>query len=90
MNDEPPPSKPRPHNYSLFPFLLTLTTTAMVAWSMFNAFSYDLPVGNQRVLDVLMGNVMAVWFQSMAFWYGTSFGSSRKNELLAEKEKPTP
>lgn len=88
MSDEIPQPKPKAHNYSIFPFILTITTTAMVSWAMFNAFSYDLPVGNQRVLDVLMGNVMAVWFQSMAYWYGTSFGSSRKNEILAEKDKP--
>lgn len=80
--------KNQSHSFAWFPFVLTITTTGMVAWAMYTAFNYDLPVGNQRVLDVLMGNIMAVWLQSMGYWYGTTFGSSQKNQMIAEKEKP--
>ena len=78
--------QPKSMHFAVFPFILAIVLTGMVCWALYNAFTYDIPVGNQRVLDVLLGNIIVVWVGSMGYFYNTTFGSSQKNEMISKKE----
>lgn len=77
----PPPKK---LHFAVFPFILAIVLTSMVCWALYNAFTNDIPVGNQRVLDVLLGNIIVVWVGAMGYFYNTTFGSNMKNETIAK------
>lgn len=66
------------------PFLLTLILTVMVGWSIYQLFMREVPAGNQRILDMMTGNLIAAWLGALAYWFNTTFSSGQKTELLAK------
>lgn len=70
------------------PFIITIILTAMVAWSLYKSFLDVIPEPNQRIVDMMLGYIMAAWNVALAYWFGTTFGSASKNEIIAHKSGP--
>jgi len=64
--------------------------TGMVGWSLYQSFNTAIPQENQRIVDMLLGNIVAVWFGSMAYWFNTTFGSQAKGEVIAKSGPVEP
>ncbi len=89
MSDEPLKTRRRTH-FAVGPFILSMILTGMVGWSLYQAFMSSIPSENQRIIDMLLGNIMAVWFGSMAYWFNTTFGSQAKGEVIAKSGPVDP
>jgi hypothetical protein len=68
------------------PFVLTLIMDLMVAWALYHAFLVEMPKENQRVADILLGNIMMAWVGARAFWFNTTAGSQAKDRTIAKAE----
>lgn len=62
--------------------LLTVGEMALI----YTVFFVGVPEANQRIADVLVGSYTAVWAEALRYWYGTTFGSNAKNEIIAKAE----
>lgn len=83
--------KKKQAHFAWGPFVLTLIADAMIASCIYNIFyGPDLSPGNQRVADVLMGNVVVAWVASRAYWYSTTYGSQSKDKVIAQAEPVKP
>jgi len=43
-----------------------------------------VPVGSEKILDVMTGSLGAAWLAIVNYYFGSSAGSDRKTELLAQ------
>ena len=68
------------------PFVFTILLNLMVGWVLYHAFETKIPEDNQRVVDIILGNIMAAWFAANAYWFGTTLGSSTKTAIIAQAE----
>lgn len=46
--------------------------------------THDVPNTSERILDVMIGSLGTAWIGIINYYYGSSSGSSRKTELLAQ------
>lgn len=71
------------NRFSWGPFILTLIADGMVVWVLYHTFEAKIPEENQRVVDILIGNIMMGWIASRAYWFNTTFGSQAKDKTIA-------
>lgn len=57
---------------------------------LYAAFMQGVPEVNQRIADVLVGAYTATWGEAMRYWYGTTYGSNNKTDLLAKADPIKP
>lgn len=87
MSEQPQSSRPKRRAHIAWgPFAFTLILNVLVGWSLYHAFMTEIPAENQRVVDILLGNIMGAWFAANSYWFGTTLGSNSKTELLAKAE----
>jgi hypothetical protein len=58
--------------------------TAIFASMVFALYFWAPPAQNEKLLYLLLGAVVVAWPQTISYFYGTTAGSSRKTELLAQ------
>jgi hypothetical protein len=59
-------------------YILTVGLIAFTATLMFHV----IPEANQRVIDTIFGSYLTAWISSVAYFVGTTRGSSMKNVAL--------
>lgn len=62
--------------------ILTVGLMAFVALLMFES----IPERNERMIDTIFGSYLMAWLSSLAYFTGTSRGSSIKNAILMRNE----
>lgn len=76
-----PPITSTPYWATIAVSLLVLAMFgAIVALALFNA----IPAGSEAVLNTLLGTLGAMAMTVISYWVGSSAGSARKDERLAE------
>lgn len=73
------------HGSSKMPAILSMIMTVGVALILFALFKFNPPEETQALLYTLLGIVTREWAGSMHYWYGTTRGSSDKNQLLTKR-----
>ena len=68
------------------PFVLAIILTTGYFTTLWYLLTHEIPEVSQRVIDVMIGNLTIVWSGSMAYFYSTTAGSSKKTELLAHAD----
>lgn len=87
MTDElakPPAPPDKKGHFSWGPFTLTLIADGMIAWCIYMVFFVHVPDSNQRVADILVGNVVVAWVAARSYWYSTTYGSQQKDKVIAQ------
>ena len=65
---------------SVLGYLVTLGFFGLLAYLA----THDVPDTSERILDVMIGSLGTAWIGIINYYYGSSSGSSRKTELLAQ------
>jgi hypothetical protein len=60
--------------------LVTLGFFGLLALSAF----HTMPVSSEKILDVMTGSLGTAWIMIITYYFGSSAGSDRKTELLAQ------
>ena len=63
--------------------ILSFLVCAMFMGAVFALFKFEPPNGAREALLILIGALGAAFGQVISFWFGSSSGSARKDELLA-------
>ena len=92
MSDEAVPSTrvQKEAHFAWGPFILTIVADVMVAWCLYSVFYGNIPPENQRIADVLVGNVVIAWAAARGYWYQTTYGSQAKDRIIAQSEPVKP
>jgi membrane-bound ClpP family serine protease len=72
------------HKDSITPAIMLYILTLLVALICSGLFLFEIPQENKSTLYMVVGQVMVAWIGAMAYWYGTTRGSSDKNKLLTK------
>lgn len=49
--------------------------------------AYEVPVSNERILDMMLGSLGTAWIMGWAYYYGTSTGSASKQAMIAKMQE---
>lgn len=83
MPDEPTKTKPR-RRWDIAPILLAIVITGGFFAALGFALTQSIPKESERIVDMMIGSLMTQWGVAMAYFFGTTAGSSRKNEIIAK------
>jgi hypothetical protein len=61
--------------------MLTVGFFGLLGWMMYKA----PPEGSRDLLNIMLGSLGTAWAGMIAYYFGSSAGSARKDELLARK-----
>lgn len=69
-----------------------ISTVVLALFGMATAltFIWPAPPGAEAILNVLLGSLGAMAVQVVSYWVGSSSGSARKTELLADNKETAP
>ena len=70
------------HRDSTMPAILCLLLTAMVTAGSYALIVMVIPPDNSNILYMVFGQVLTAWAASIAYWVGTTKGSSDKSKQL--------
>jgi len=65
--------------------LCIVITCGYFATLMF-VLTQPIPHESERIIDMMIGTLTAVWLMAVSYFFGTTAGSARKNEMLAKAE----
>jgi hypothetical protein len=68
---------------SLVPAILSMLVTIGYFGILVGMMVGTLKVSDSQALLIMLGSLSTAWGMVMAFWFGTTFSSGQKNELLA-------
>lgn len=71
---------------SPMPAILSIMVTAGYFGVLLGMMTEALSVRDSQALLIMLGSLGTAWGMVMAFWFGTTKGSSEKNELLARSQ----
>lgn len=83
MPDAPVPSKPR-RRWDLAPMLLAIVITAGYFAALVFVLTQPVPKESERIIDMMLGTLTTVWIMAVSYFFGTTAGSARKNEIIAK------
>lgn len=63
-------------------FALAVSVTAGFFGVLGYMLMYPVPVGSERVIDVMLGSLGMAWISVVAYYFGSSSGSARKSETI--------
>jgi len=66
------------HKLSKMPAIICVTLTIIVAAIVAALFRASIPAGNESTLYLMLGQVLAAWTASVAYWVGTTRSSAQK------------
>lgn len=66
-------------------FLLTLGEFLL----LYTVFFIDVPTPNKELAYALTGAYSAKWGDAVAYWYNSTYGSTKKNEIIAKAQPIT-
>ena len=70
------------HKNNHMPAVICVCLTLMVAAGAAALFTLNIPDSNKEISYLLFGTLLAKWGDSIAYWVGTTRGSSDKNKLI--------
>jgi len=73
------------HKTSKMPSVICVALTVLVAILLAALFSYDVPVGNTQVVNMITGQVITLWGGSVVYFIGTTRSSGVKTIGLLQK-----
>lgn len=76
------------HKDARTPTILSYVLTLMVFVAGYAIFMAEIPEANNTVANLLFGALLAKWGDSIAYWYGTTKGSSDKNKFMTGTTRP--
>lgn len=82
MPDEPT-HKPR-RRWDAAPITLAVIITGGYLATLVFVLTQAIPKESERVVDMMIGSLITQWGVAMAYFFGTTAGSSRKNEIIAK------
>jgi hypothetical protein len=66
------------------PAFLCLLLTLMVSIDAYMLMTTEIPEDNANIVHMVFGQVLTAWTGSVAYWIGTTKGSSDKSKLMAK------
>lgn len=66
------------------PVLVSILVLGTFGLVMYVALSQSLPPGSETILNMLLGTLAAMATSVVGYWVGSSAGSARKTDLLAQ------
>ena len=75
------------HKDSYTPAIMLYILTLVVAAIAFALFNFEIPQENKSTLYMVVGQILTAWIGAVAYWYGTTKGSSDKNKLMNREFK---
>ena len=75
-------------NRSPVPAILSLVVTAGYFGVLIGMMTKWLSVSDSQALLIMLGSLGTAWGMVMAFWFGTTSNSGRKDEMLAQAQPP--
>lgn len=85
-NDRADARKMQTASKSPMPAILSIMVTAGYFGVLLGMMTEALSVRDSQALLIMLGSLGTAWGMVMAFWFGTTKGSSEKNELLARSQ----
>lgn len=71
------------HFLAFLSVMLTIGVFGIVAMMFF----YPIPEGIKDVFNIISGSVVTAWTGVISYWFGSSAGSSKKDDTLGEIAK---
>ena len=71
------------HKLAWAPAIVTAIVLTTFGWVMHLVLTAKIPVGQERIVDTMIGILGTLAVASVMYWVGSSRGSARKDELLA-------
>lgn len=71
---------------SWLPGALAMVVTAGFFGLLLISAYHTVPSGSEKILDVMTGSLGTAWIMIITYYFGSSAGSDRKTELLAEAQ----
>lgn len=68
----------------LTPSVLMYACTAGFFGILAYMLAYDVPQGNERILDMMLGSLGTAWIMGWSYYYGSSTGSASKQTLISK------
>lgn len=67
------------NKHSVMPALICCYLTMFVSIFVAALMYVDIPIANQRMIDMIFGSVLTAWLTSVAYWVGTTRSSAEKS-----------
>lgn len=83
MPDETPAQTP-PRRWNLAPIFLCIVITCGYFATLIFVLTQSIPPESERIIDMMIGTLTAVWLMSVSYFFGTTANSARKNEIIAK------
>lgn len=74
------------HKHSKMPSIITTGLTLLVSFLFYALFTFELPLRNQDVFYLLIGQASALWGASITYWVGTTRSSAVKTLMQVERK----
>lgn len=68
----------------IFPQLLCVILTAQFSYFLWFVLTHSIPTESVRLADGFIGSIGTAWVGSVMYFVGSSLGSDRKTEILAQ------